>query len=430
VPAMRLLSEAEFAVVDVETTGLSPKHHDRVIEVAVLRWLPDGTVTDQFVSLVNPGRDLGKTTIHGITGRDVASAPRFEDILGDVVDRLGNAVVVGHNIRFDAGFLNAECERAGCSLPSYPTLCTLELASSFLDVDRRRLGDCCEHCGIEIGTAHSAADDARACALLLQRLLSLAIEEGHQSLEDLGCGISIPTTWPQLARSGKALARTDAQRLLAAEQHYLARLVTRLTATSSSEKPPANLTAYLALLDRAMEDRVVSEEESEHLFELAHEWGLSGEQIRTAHRQYLDALVRAALADGVISDVEQSDLKEVTRLLGFDKQILNQALQEARSALTTSSTAPSDANNLAGKSVCFTGELICTIGGNEITREQAQELAAAAGLKVAGSVTKALDILVVADPHTQSGKAQKARKYGTRIMAELAFWRAIGVAVD
>ncbi|MGQ0668939.1 MAG: hypothetical protein ACT4PO_04575 [Actinomycetota bacterium] len=41
-----------------------------------------------------------------------------------------------------------------------------------------------------------------------------------------------------------------------------------------------------------------------------------------------------------------------------------------------------------------------------------------------------LDILVVADPNTQSGKARQARKFGTRIMAEAAFWRAIGVQAD
>ena len=65
-----------------------------------------------------------------------------------------------------------------------------------------------------------------------------------------------------------------------------------------------------------------------------------------------------------------------------------------------------------------------------IERAQAERLATEAGLAVAPRVTKSLDILVVADPHTLSGKAKKAREYGTRIMAEMAFWSAIGVAVD
>jgi hypothetical protein len=46
------------------------------------------------------------------------------------------------------------------------------------------------------------------------------------------------------------------------------------------------------------------------------------------------------------------------------------------------------------------------------------------------NVTKALDILVVADPNTQSGTARTARRFGARIMAEAAFWHAIGVQVQ
>ena len=57
-------------------------------------------------------------------------------------------------------------------------------------------------------------------------------------------------------------------------------------------------------------------------------------------------------------------------------------------------------------------------------------LAAAAGLTVSKSVTKALDLLVLADPQSMSGKAKKARAYGTTLLAEAVFWRAIGVKVD
>jgi DNA polymerase-3 subunit epsilon len=65
-----------------------------------------------------------------------------------------------------------------------------------------------------------------------------------------------------------------------------------------------------------------------------------------------------------------------------------------------------------------------------LTRAEAELLAVAAGLVISANVTKKLDILVVADPDTQSGKAKKARQYGTRIMAERTFWPSIGVRVD
>ena len=78
----------------------------------------------------------------------------------------------------------------------------------------------------------------------------------------------------------------------------------------------------------------------------------------------------------------------------------------------------------------FTGKLECTIDGEPVTRDRAEELARAVGFEVRKSVTKSLDILVVADPHTSSGKAKKARQYGTRIIAETAFWPLIGVTGD
>ena len=88
------------------------------------------------------------------------------------------------------------------------------------------------------------------------------------------------------------------------------------------------------------------------------------------------------------------------------------------------------AESLAGKRVCFTGESICSQGGAAITRERAAALAETTGMEISDSVTKKLDILVVADPHTQSGKARKARQYGKRIIHEPLFWHMLGVAID
>jgi DNA polymerase-3 subunit epsilon len=51
-------------------------------------------------------------------------------------------------------------------------------------------------------------------------------------------------------------------------------------------------------------------------------------------------------------------------------------------------------------------------------------------MEISETVTKKLDILVVADPHTQSGKARKARQYGKRIIHEPVLWQMLGVAID
>jgi DNA polymerase-3 subunit epsilon len=142
----------------------------------------------------------------------------------------------------------------------------------------------------------------------------------------------------------------------------------------------------------------------------------------------------AAVADGIVTDAERRDLNLVARLLGQDRskldEILNDAAKKVAEAPLISAPAQAADANLAGNRVCFTGELRCRHEGELISRERAEELATQAGLEIAASVTKKLDLLVVADPHTQSGKANKARQYGIRIMHEPVFWKTIGVEVS
>jgi DNA polymerase-3 subunit epsilon len=192
--------------------------------------------------------------------------------------------------------------------------------------------------------------------------------------------------------------------------------------------------AYAALLDRVLEDRHVDDSEAGAIVEMAEEWGLSGEQIRVAHREYVKQLAIAAVADGVVTDVERRDLNLVARLLGQERRDLEEILREAAvkvASVPLSAPLTSTVDrNLNGKRICFTGEFQCRYNGQLIPRELAEELAASAGLIVTGSVTKKLDLLVLADPHSQSAKAKKARQYGIRIMHELVFWKAIGVEVN
>jgi DNA polymerase-3 subunit epsilon len=203
---------------------------------------------------------------------------------------------------------------------------------------------------------------------------------------------------------------------------------------ASSIAATGDVTSYLALLDKVLEDRLVSADEADALMGVANDWGLSGEEVCSAHRTYLGELAHAALADGVVTEFERRDLLEVARLLGFDSRTLDSVLAAARccsdSPRELTESAQRLESSLAGKSVCFTGALTCKIKGTPISRETAQQLAFQAGMVIADNVTKSLEILVVADPYSLSGKAQKARKYGTRIMAESVFWQTLGVKVD
>ena len=66
-PHQSMSRMTHIAVVDVETTGINPYHHNRIVELAVLVMQPDGTVVRTFATLVNPERDIGPTSIHGLT---------------------------------------------------------------------------------------------------------------------------------------------------------------------------------------------------------------------------------------------------------------------------------------------------------------------------------------------------------------------------
>jgi DNA polymerase-3 subunit epsilon len=101
----------EFCVLDIETTGLFPGGSDRITEISVLRVEPNGTLVSQYSTLVNPQRDIGQSSLHGIWSRDVLDAPVIEEILGDVVAMLQGTVAVGHNVTFDLRFLGHEFER-------------------------------------------------------------------------------------------------------------------------------------------------------------------------------------------------------------------------------------------------------------------------------------------------------------------------------
>jgi DNA polymerase-3 subunit epsilon len=178
--------------------------------------------------------------------------------------------------------------------------------------------------------------------------------------------------------------------------------------------------SYLELLDRVLEDRHVSDEEVRALAAIAQEWQLPAPAVRELHERYLRGVWALARADGVVTDAERRDLEILTDLLGVtvDDGTIDDLPKVSRS------------HSLAGQSVCFTGDSVCTMHGASLSRDQQEWLAAEAGLVVKTGVSGKLDILVLADPDSKSGKARKADELGIRKIAEPVFWRLLGVPID
>lgn len=416
------LSAGPIAVIDVETTGLFPFRHDRVVEVAAVVARADGRIEREFVSLVNPARDIGSSSIHGLTTEDILDAPKFAEIAGALLEALSGVVAIAaHNVRFDHQFLESEFSRLGCELPECFSLCTMQLAGG------GNLADCCRDHGLSAGEqAHHALADARSATQLLARLLA----DDPRTVQNLSQLQAIH--WPSLALSRKeAVTRDESRRRQIEPPTFIQRLLGRRGDPALPDASEGAVIAYGALLDRALEDRIVDVSEADALVETAARWGLGRDQIERAHRGYLHQLAVAALADGRVSDTERRDLKLVARMLGQSQQRLDDMLNEAAAKVLevprASARGLAAPTKLSGLRVCFTGELQCKYGGQLISREVAEGLASNAGLIVMDSVTRKCDLLVLADPHSQSGKAMRARQYGIRIMHETVFWNAIGV---
>jgi DNA polymerase-3 subunit epsilon len=324
------IAAGPFAIVDVETTGFSPAHGHRVIEVAIVRMAPGKGILGEYATLVNPRRDVGSTELHGIKASDVRDAPTFPEIAGDIAAHLQDAVVVAHNARFDIGFLMAEFLRVGVDMADQPTICTLGLSQKvFPGAATRKLGQCCALVGVPYQNAHSALYDARAAAMLFGAYFIVMHSRGLVGPDAFDCTPAfIPAPWCRIPPSGYSLARFGAGRPVIpdAEVPYLARLVEKLPGAASVD-PAEN--AYLDLLDRVLADRAVTADESEALLSTAIEWGLTRAQVFEAHHRYLNDLVDIAFADGVVTPDERKDLELVSGLLGLHVTVADQVIREA-----------------------------------------------------------------------------------------------------
>ena len=159
----------DYVVLDLETTGLSPKS-DRIIEIGAVR-VRQGKVEEVYSTFVNPGRLLTEHTIEltGIRDENLLDAPLIEDVLEPFLDFIGNDCLLGHNILFDYSFVKKAAVNHKLSFEK-DGIDTLRIARRFLtQVPSKRLGDLCGYYNIPI-TAHRALGDALATHALYGRL--------------------------------------------------------------------------------------------------------------------------------------------------------------------------------------------------------------------------------------------------------------------
>lgn len=167
------LAEASYVVLDLETTGAKAPPC-RITEIGAYA-IKDREITGEFHTLVNPEIPIPAfiTALTGIDNEMVSGAPAFRDVVGRLLEFIGDSVLVAHNSQFDLGFLNHEIGRI---FEDYrlgnPSLCTVKLSRRLLpQIANHKLNTVARHYHIDLVNHHRAGDDARATAQIFINFL-------------------------------------------------------------------------------------------------------------------------------------------------------------------------------------------------------------------------------------------------------------------
>lgn len=162
------------AVIDFETTGMSPEHGERATEVAAVV-VADGEIVARFQSLMNGGVPIPPfiEALTGISTAMIRKAPPAAQVMAELAEFLGAQPLVAHNASFDSKFLDAEWARIGVARRS-EFACSMLLARRiYPHAPNHKLGTLVAHLGLpDTGRHHRALADAEMTAHLWLRMLA------------------------------------------------------------------------------------------------------------------------------------------------------------------------------------------------------------------------------------------------------------------
>ena len=172
------LSETTFVVLDLETSGASPKSGSAITEIGAVK-VRGGEVLGTFKTFVNPGTSLPPfiTELTGISDAMLIDAPRIESVLPLLFEFMGSdksTVFVAHNAPFDLSFLKASSALHGYTWPNFRVIDTVKAARFVLtkdDVANYQLGTLAVYFRTEIAPNHRALDDALATVDVLHGII-------------------------------------------------------------------------------------------------------------------------------------------------------------------------------------------------------------------------------------------------------------------
>lgn len=150
-----------FVVLDTETTGLEPAKGEDMIEIAAQKIL-DRQVIGEYVQLIKATKPIPADAqgVHGISQADLDRDGRpAKEVMPELVEFIGDAIIVAHNAPFDMGFINAHLERLGLPKLENKVLDTLELARRYLLLASYKLSNVAAYLKVPQPSAHRALID-------------------------------------------------------------------------------------------------------------------------------------------------------------------------------------------------------------------------------------------------------------------------------
>jgi DNA polymerase III subunit epsilon len=320
------IADTPIAVIDFETTGLTPGY-DRVVEVAVVRIEPGQAPRLAFDSLIHPARPMAATEIHGIQESDVMKAPRFHEIAGEFLTAAQGCVIAIYNVYFDLPFLNFELSNAGVTHEP-PHFCLMSLRTMLGHGSRCKLEEACQSLGVDYPNSHVASSDALAAAQLYCHYRNDLRAQDISTFADLTkrktykfnnsfTRLPFSSSLSPALREGPSYSLSPALRGegrgegSSLEPRRFDRLFSRAGRAAEADPERRAVAAYWDALTTALADLEISDEEITALTTVRQRSNLKEEQIRSMHAKAFASIIVQFTRDQLIDDRESARLKRL-----------------------------------------------------------------------------------------------------------------------
>ena len=177
--------DTTYCVLDLETTGFSFRT-EKITEIGVMK-IKNGEVLEEFSCFVNPEKSIPQQVVEvtNITDEMVKDAQTIDKVMPNLLEFLGDSVLVAHNADFDIGFLKYNASQLGLSLKN-TYIDTLRLAKDlFPDYKKYKLGIIADNLGIKVEVAHRALDDVDTTVKVFNVMISMLKEKGAKTVNDI-----------------------------------------------------------------------------------------------------------------------------------------------------------------------------------------------------------------------------------------------------